>query len=524
MSRFLFGVSFPLIFAAAEQLGQCAALSVDEELIELEGDDALEFSLLQTSLTVSQRLEPRHAQSLLSQVVEKAPLEWNNFSTSVNMSSPLALLSSWSSRTSARDIIAWPGACVLSLSFAVTLIFVVVLWTVMLEASHASKTLANRGHVRGAGMAGAPGMARTAADASSFAKGAEGLAADCGACCPPAVQEVRSGSVPNFGGPNPLGSLLRSRPAPTLCPSLSLMHGAAQFRIPMASMELLRAGFFPMQISGPSGKSLLHAWLPMCTRTPPGGSSQACSYPGHPGAERKQTEIGHLLQLTTTDKITRFPHASIGLLQAGAVEHRLDIFGPQNEKYGTLCRLTDKWLVHYHSEEGSEQLALTLHHVPAAMGFCAYGADGQQVATATRIHCPGETLHICTIPGGDAMLAILCIMAIVLSMETVVIRNPAAPRSAVPQHSLPPGYADASRSPSQSPPSQVQSLPTLPSLDVRTSQSLTRSMPSAASTARIVSPGAGQSEVRSVPTVLQPGPFYTNPNLPNFAARPSPRQ
>lgn len=36
--------------------------------------------------------------------------------------------------------------------------------------------------------------------------------------------QVRSGSVPNFGGLNPLGSVLRSRPAPTLCMAPSFTH------------------------------------------------------------------------------------------------------------------------------------------------------------------------------------------------------------------------------------------------------------------------------------------------------------
>eukprot|EP00434_Breviolum_minutum_P010161 symbB.v1.2.008969.t1/scaffold508.1/size221222/18 len=500
MSRILL-VSVPFIFAAAEQLGQCLADTVNEEMEGLEADEALEFSLLQTSLSVSQRVEPRHAESLLSHVVAS----WQTsppgrFSASHNMSSPLALVSSMYSRTSARDIIAWPGACVLSLSFAVTLIF----------ASHASKAPSHQRYGRGAGIAGAPGMAHPV---DGQAQGAQ----------------VRSDAVPNFGGLNAMGSSLRSRPAPTLCSYLSLMHGAAQFRIPMASMELLRAGFFPMQISGSSGKPLLHAWLPMCTRAPPGGG-QACPYPGNPGADvKRKTEIGHLLQLTTTDTIARFPHASIGLLQAGALEQRLDIFGSKNEKYGTLYRASDKWLVHYHSDDGSEQLAMTLLHVPAAMGFCAYGADGRQVATATRIHSPSETLSISTMPGGDAMLALLSIMAIVLSgMETVATRKPAAPKAAVPQHSLPPGYADASGSASQSPSQVSQSLP---ALDLPTSQSLPPSLQSAASTALVLGQSPSQpaqarmSEARSVPTVLQRGPFFaSNPNVPNFAARPSPQQ
>lgn len=113
-------------------------------------------------------------------------------------------------------------------------------------------------------------------------------------------------------------------------------------------------------------------------------------------------------------------------------------------------------------------------------------------------------------------------------METVATRKPAAPKAAVPQHSLPPGYADASGSASQSPSQVSQSLP---ALDLPTSQSLPPSLQSAASTALVLGQSPSQpaqarmSEARSVPTVLQRGPFFaSNPNVPNFAARPSPQQ
>lgn len=106
-----------------------------------------------------------------------------------------------------------------------------------------------------------------------------------------------------------------------------------------------------------------------------------------------------------------------------------------------MSRCHDKWLVHFH-HEGSEQLALTLHHAAAALGFCAYSAEGRQVATAFRVQQGGaEQLSISVNVGGDAMLALLCVLAVVLSMlETVAVGDgaPAASPAA-----LPPGYADA---------------------------------------------------------------------------------
>ena len=66
-----------------------------------------------------------------------------------------------------------------------------------------------------------------------------------------------------------------------------------------------------------------------------------------------------------------------------------------------MCRSCDKWLVHHH-QEGSEQLALTLHHAASALGFCAYSAEGRQVATAARIVEKEEMLSISVNPGGDA--------------------------------------------------------------------------------------------------------------------------
>ncbi|CAJ1342084.1 unnamed protein product, partial [Effrenium voratum] len=237
--RFLFGVSLPFILATAEQLSQCSAADagVDPEELPLE-EDSVEFSLLQTSLTLSQRepLQLRHAKSLLSAVVDAAP--WHaNGSAALNTSSPLALLSSVTSITArrTRDVIAWPGACVLGLSFVVTLIFVVVLWAVMLEASQASKALATGRSSRQGNM-------------------------------PARLPEA--GPVPKFGGESVENSLnARIAKPPPICPSLSLLQGAAQFRIPLLFLDKLRAGTFPMQILGPSGKPLLHAWLPLCSKS-----------------------------------------------------------------------------------------------------------------------------------------------------------------------------------------------------------------------------------------------------------------
>ncbi|CAJ1451880.1 unnamed protein product, partial [Effrenium voratum] len=223
--------------AAKKAKGRARPKAQGKKELPLE-EDSVEFSLLQTSLTLSQRepLQLRHAKSLLSAVVDAAP--WHaNGSAALNTSSPLALLSSVTSITAlrTRDVIAWPGACVLGLSFVVTLIFVVVLWAVMLEASQASKALATGRSSRQGNM-------------------------------PARLPEA--GPVPKFGGESVENSLnARIAKPPPICPSLSLLQGAAQFRIPLLFLDKLRAGTFPMQILGPSGKPLLHAWLPLCSKS-----------------------------------------------------------------------------------------------------------------------------------------------------------------------------------------------------------------------------------------------------------------
>lgn len=107
-----------------------------------------------------------------------------------------------------------------------TLIFVVVLWAAMLEASQASKALPTR-----------------------------------------AAPAQPGGSPPDKAVEAPLpffGAVSGGCAVPPICPGLSLLQGAAQFRIPTASLETLRSGQFPVQVMGPSGKPLLHAWLPLC--------------------------------------------------------------------------------------------------------------------------------------------------------------------------------------------------------------------------------------------------------------------
>ncbi|CAK9060976.1 Hypothetical protein SCF082_LOCUS32020, partial [Durusdinium trenchii] len=256
----------------------------------------------------------------------------------------------------------------------------------MLEAHQASKALAPRG-----AMAGGPGLANYRSGAGTGSQ-----AEDQGLGRPTRIP----GEVQRTLTPPSFGVRKASRPmVPHICPSLSLLQGACQFRIPVQSLELLQAGYFPTQILSPTGNPLLHAWLPLCQKTPQTG----------PPA---QAQLGHLLQLTTTAALSRHPHASIGLLTVGAKEQKAEIFGPKNLKYGSLVRSNDKWLV-YHHHEGSEQLALTLHHMPAALGFCARAAEGHEVASATRIAGgSGEVLSITINPGGDALLALLCFLAV----------------------------------------------------------------------------------------------------------------
>jgi len=424
MSRWILGVSLPFILAAAEQMSGCAAADLDpmgdtQVPDMVDADAALEFSLLQKSLTLQRDQDmssnvapqPHQRLSLFSALEAASMWSGKNATSSANLSS-LALLSlaSASAMQRTRDIIAWPGACVLSLSFVVTLIFVVVLWAVMLEANQATKFAMRQS---GSG----PEDPRVA------------------------LKAEHPSALPKFGFTEPLP---QAPPAPPICARLILPHGAAQFRIPLEAVDRLRSGNFPVPILGLSGRApLLHAWLPLCTKTP------------RNTGEHTPSQVGHLLQLTTTHT-ARHPHASIGLLHLGAVAQRAptEIFGPQNQKYGSMTRTNDKWQVHYHSE-GSEQLVMTMRTSTAFLGFSAYAPDGRQLASAARISLNGgpqaDTLAISASPGADALLALLCILAVVLSMMEKVPPPSEATmaETSTAAYSLPPGYADAGKPDSQ---------------------------------------------------------------------------
>lgn len=494
MSRWILGVSLLFILPAAEQTSGCGDMVVDPDMEGVpdlaDADAALEFSLLQKSLTLQrdQELFPHSSRprpSLFSAF--EFAIGWGGNATStLNASTPLALMSLVSSTATqrTRDIIAWPGACVLSLSFVVTLIFVVVLWAVMLEANQATK-LATRHLNAGAG----PEDPRVPTKSGRFEAGPE------------------PGLLPQFGADVP------TAPAPPICERLILPHGAAQFRIPLEALDRLRAGTFPVPILGLSGRQpLLHAWLPLCTKTPRGTAQ------GH-----GQSQIGHLLQLTTTPA-TRHPHASIGLLHLGAMAQRAptEIFGPSNQKYGSMTRSNDKWQVHHHSD-GSEQLVMTMRTSTAFLGFSAYAPDGRQLASATRISLNGgpnaDTLAISASPGTDALLALLCILAVVLSMmEKVPPPSEATTESAAPAYNLPPGYEDVT----QPKPTSRASLPEGRQMPSRPRVSFTHSAPASAQS--LPSPGFSQSAQGTTPKSTPSLPPTDTAFLPRSDHAPQPRE
>mmetsp|Transcript_68439 Transcript_68439/g.120893 ORF Transcript_68439/g.120893 Transcript_68439/m.120893 type:complete len:461 (-) Transcript_68439:46-1428(-) len=408
MSRFMLVASWFFIYSAAEQARHCAAdFAGAEEALEQfneEGEEDLwEVSLLQTSLKLSQRLlAPSNASDPDS--LTSKPRE--------SLASVLLTTSLHHAARRTKDIIALPEACVLGVAFGVTLIFVVLLWAVMMEASHASKAMASFSH-----------DSISEPVAHGFLK--EGLAA--------------------AGESDSKLPAARYAHAPAICPALILPHGAAQFRIPMESITRLRTGQFPMQILGPSGRPLLHAWLPVCSMPPDvqqwGGLSK----------------VGHQLQLTTTST-SRHPHASIGplplveqttsssLLQNYASPQAktrgkvpIEIFGPSSARYGTLTRSFDKWHVYYRAVDGPENLVLILHSSTGFPSFAAYTPDGHQVASAMQSSSSPESstdmLTISVSQGADALLTLLSMLAVVLSSMEYVDTRPSASLTKEPDES-----------------------------------------------------------------------------------------
>eukprot|EP00931_Biecheleriopsis_adriatica_P091450 TRINITY_DN65337_c0_g1_i1.p1 TRINITY_DN65337_c0_g1~~TRINITY_DN65337_c0_g1_i1.p1 ORF type:complete len:453 (+),score=91.72 TRINITY_DN65337_c0_g1_i1:160-1518(+) len=341
-----------------------------------QAEDTVEFSLLQTSLKLSSRQlqvtnasekeETHKRQSLVSSALETA--------TSGNGTAPsvatLLMVSASRAMQKTTDIIAAPGACVLGLSFCVTLVFVVMLWGIMVEASHASK------------------------GKDAFAgKGAAAMAAQA--------------------------------PAPPLCPTIGLPRGVVNFSVPLKSLGELRAGKFPMEILGLNNSPIFHAWLPTCSQTPPGSSmfAEGSSKIGHllqltsPTSARQSLASIGLLHLQG-----RGQGMQTLAQQRAVLEHKTcAVFGPSNKRYGTMSREADKWNVFHTGDGGASRLALSMHTATGMLGFSAIAADGRQVATAVHTSSvPGGEVDLLTItvsPGSDTLLALVAMLAVVLMMS-----------------------------------------------------------------------------------------------------------
>lgn len=309
-----------------------------------------------------------------------------------------------------REVIDLPQACVLSLAFVLTLIALVLLWGVIHGAAKAIVGVAKAGKSLFA-RSDVPEPAKTASAKTAIPPSSEGR------------KTQGSGEKP-----------------PSICPALLLPHGAAQFQIPSEHLSRLRAGQFPVQILGPSGRPLLHAWLPIRGMEDEGGQIGF-------------NKVGRWLQLTTSAN-TRHPHASVGPLpyQTPVERQALEIYGPSNTRYGTLRRIEDKWHVFYSAGEGPEQLLLSMHAAVPFPGFSAYSADGKQMGLASHnlvsaVMPSAETLTINVEPGCDALLTLISMLAVALSMfeqvsHTSAVHRPGQPLSS---QSMIPGTDDSSR-------------------------------------------------------------------------------
>lgn len=210
-------------------------------------------------------------------------------------------------------------------------------------------------------------------------------------------------------------------PVATLCPALILPYGVAQFRIPVDSLHNLREGSLPVPILGPSGMSVLHAWLSrgagFVNATPPPGAAphDVPDGPMVPGGSGRRW-----LMLTTTTT-SKHPHAKVGPFDLHCVaDEPLEIRGPHNDLYGTLQCGERGWGVMHHGA-----LVFFIDTSFPYPHLSAFGADGRPLATAA--HSRGRTdekslhgapdiecLTVSAKPGSDALLALLCCLAVVL--------------------------------------------------------------------------------------------------------------
>lgn len=180
-----------------------------------------------------------------------------------------------------------------------------------------------------------------------------------------------------------------------ICPALILPHGEAHFSVPVEGVLKLGVGQFPVEILGPSGRPLLHARLP----AQPVGNAPAAAK----GA-------GRWLELTTT-ATSRYPHACVGPVTLGspAIE-ALEIRGPKGNAYGLLEPGDGGWLA---KRGGRVVLRIA---GGAHRGLQAFSSDEAMIATATP---GGERLSVQVSPGVDALLTLLCMLAVVLMSQNL---------------------------------------------------------------------------------------------------------
>uniref|UniRef100_A0A7S4SAH9 Uncharacterized protein n=1 Tax=Alexandrium monilatum TaxID=311494 RepID=A0A7S4SAH9_9DINO len=205
---------------------------------------------------------------------------------------------------------------------------------------------------------------------------------------------------------------------PPICPKLMLPHGAAQFRIPMDSIRKLRSGTFPIEVYGSSKDPLLHAWLPRLgslagVPTDDCSADAGCGPAGRAAPTRGQ---GLWLQLTTTSTC-RHPHACVGPLYLrgmSAVEQpeAVQILGPGGARYGTFQPSEDSWRVMCNGI-----VVLTVTTSLPFPHLSALDSKGHPVASAgqQRWSIMGtDALIVQVSQGSDALLALLCMLAVVL--------------------------------------------------------------------------------------------------------------
>lgn len=182
-----------------------------------------------------------------------------------------------------------------------------------------------------------------------------------------------------------------------ICPALILPHGEAQFSIPEISLIKLMRGEYPVAILGPSGKPLLHARIPTMTI---GGE-------GHGG---------HWLELSTTAS-SRYPHASIGPLRLdpGSVPSAVEIRGPRGDHYGKLQPSGSGWEALHR-----DRLVLLVRAVPEGL----QAISGNNIIAKVTPDSPKGDLKVQVNPGVDALLVLLCMLAVVLMSPELVGMRP----------------------------------------------------------------------------------------------------